>query len=505
MTQQMPIPPAPKPPGLKTPGLKTLAPKTPGPVAPAEEVLREKAMKRAMTGPGQKAGPAEPRQVAEPRQDSRPPQPRQMAPRTQLRGLVLAAACGVLLLLGGLASASLLPIRGAVIASGQILVQGNPQPVQSLDPGIVAEVAVGNGDRVEAGELVLALDPTLARSQLGVAMDRLAQVLAEEDRLIAEAEGRADLRFDLPDLPFAPPDMREAISRQEALFGVRARNAAEGQRRLTESDAQLAAQIAGVEAETAAAEETRILFQQEIATQQALAEKGLVRQVQLNELLRNLSQLSGSISSLQTERTRLEAARREAALALQQEESQRAEQVARDLRDVTGQVQELIQQIVSLQAGLARTELRAPVSGIVSELAVQAPGPVISAGQKLAEIVPDDRAMEVEVSVDPSSIDQVQPGQKAEVIVTAFDPRSVPKLAATVQQVPPNASLDSASGRSFYRVTLVLDPQSTAQLPAGGLRAGMPVEAFLTTRDRPILSWLVAPLLKPLRHALRED
>ena len=181
----------------------------------------------------------------------------------------------------------------------------------------------------------------------------------------------------------------------------------------------------------------------------------------------------------------------------------RAEEVAQGLRDASASVQELVSEIVSLRDAVARTELRAPVEGVVHELSVSAPGSVIAAGATLAQIVPIERGLEIEVAVDPRNIDSVHEGQAAEVVLSTYDPRVVPRLPARVGHVPPGAAQNPETGQSFYRVALVLEPGS---VPAGiDLRPGMPVEAYITTGERSLASWLVAPLARPLARAMRED
>lgn len=425
-------------------------------------------------------------------------------PQTDTRRLIRAGFLGLGLLAGSLVLASFVPLDGAVVAPGQILVEGKPQPVQSLDPGIVATVAVRNGDKVAAGALLLALDPTLPRTRLEIARERLAAALAEEARLRAEAAGLDQPDFTAPaDLPFAAPDMNDAISRQQSLFSTRSAQRDEARKRLVETDAQLAAQIAGLTAQIAAAEEEARLLQEDMERQTTLVADGLARRAPLLELKRQDAVLSGRIASLQADRARLDGARREATLALSQEESRRDEEVAQGLRDVGTKVQELKAEIVSLQEALSRTELRAPTAGIVHELQVPAPGSVISAGAVLAQIVPTDRAMEFEVMVDPRNIDSVHPGQEVKIMLSAYDPRVVPKLAATVTRVPPGAVSDPQTGRSFYRVTVELDPASVPDHVE--LRPGMPVQAFLTTGERPLLSWLLSPVMKPMASAMREE
>lgn len=431
-------------------------------------------------------------------------------PRTDTRAVTRAGAwCAVLLfvVLGGWAA--LATIGGAVIAPGRVLVQGKAQPVQSLDGGIVAAVEVAAGDHVAAGAVLARLDPTLAVARRDIALSRLAETLALRARLAAEAGaaggGAEAPAFAPPPLPFPAPDMTAAVASQRALFVARAARAADARSRLAATQTQIAAQVAGIAAQEAAVQAEAALVAEEIAVQGGLVAQGLARKAPLAELRRQEAALAGRLAGLAAERDRLAGVAEEAALALRQEEGARAEEVAQGLRDSTAAAAELVQEILSLQAQIDRTELRAPVAGVVHELAVTAPGTLLAPGAVLAQVVPVERGVEIEVEVDPRAIDQVRAGQAAEVMIAALDPRATPRLVATVVAVPPGAVTDPATGRSFYRVPLHLSEAEIGRLGGVALTPGMPVEAYLATGERSVLSWLVAPLAVSFNRALREN
>lgn len=432
-----------------------------------------------------------------------PLHPPRLMPRIETGPVLRAGLVSLALLAGCFGLAMWVPINGAVVASGQVLVEGKPQPVQSLEPGIVSEVQVKNGDHVEAGAVILALDSTLLRTKLAAARDQLGNALAETDRLTAEAGGLAEPQFSAPALPFAAPDLSAAAARQKALFDTRRAQRNEAKKRLIETDAQLAAQIEGLDAQIKASEEQAVILDEDLQRQTSLVNDGLARRQPLLDLMRQQAELAGRTASLRADRLRVGGARREAVLTLSQDESRRDEEVAQGLRDISAKSQELISEILALQDQLARSALRAPVAGIVHELQVPAPGSVIAAGAVLAQIVPTNRAMEIEVMVDPRNIESVHQGQSGKVMLSAYDPRTVPKLAASVVNVPPGAVTDPQTGRSFYRVTLRLEG---TVLPEGvDLRPGMPVQAFLSTGERPLLNWLLSPVMAPLSRAMRES
>ncbi len=423
-------------------------------------------------------------------------------PLTETRRLTRAALVLSILLLGGMGAAGFVPIDGAVIAEGRVLVEGKPQTVQSRDPGIVTRVAVRNGDSVVAGQVLLELDSSLAQARLDIAYERLAALLAEQARLETEADGRMTLTFTLPPLPFPAPDLGRAAIRQHAIFTARQRQLSDARARLDQMQAQITLQVQGLEEQIAATLREQALLQADIARQEGLVGQGLARQQPLSDLQRHQAALEGRIAQLQAERAQLDGALHEAQLTFAEGESRRAEEVARSLRDTSTEIGQLSTEILSLSEELARLQLRAPVDGVVHELSVPAAGSVVAAGSALAQIVPAGRALEIEVEIAPQHIDKIHPGQQAEILLTAFDMRGTGRLQAQVLHVAPDAVASPQTGQRFYRATLKLADDS---LPDDlVLRPGMGAQVFLATGSRSLMRWLLAPLAGPVATALRE-
>ncbi|EEB82644.1 HlyD family secretion protein [Roseobacter sp. GAI101] len=176
-----------------------------------------------------------------------------------------------------------------------------------------------------------------------------------------------------------------------------------------------------------------------------------------------------------------------------------------DLRDVTLEIEELALSIVTRQAQLERTDIRAPSDGVVHELQVTTLGGVIAPGGTLLDIVPQNAGYEFEVRVPPQSIDRVRPNQRAQVVFSAFDQQTTPKLVGHVRAISPEAVDDRQSGQSFYRVSLEVPQKELSRLPeTAHLLPGMPVEAFLETQERTVLSYLTEPITTHLRRGFRE-
>lgn len=431
------------------------------------------------------------------------------APRIQLnRDLskpTLIGMAGFAVMVGVLGLwAAFTVIGGAVIASGQAIVQGDAKVVQSLDGGMVQEILVTDGDQVTAGEVMMRLDPTLLQVNLDSARSRLAAALALQERLEAEQLRLSTLEFDYTPLPFARPETAPHEASQREIFLAR-RAVLDGAReQLAETFVQTETRRRGLDGQITATREQIALIDQDLANMETLANQGLARQSQMSELQRTQSELLGRLATLEAEVAQLANSRREQELEILQRERNFMETVVTELRDATAQVEELTLEIITRTAQLDRVEVRAPVDGVVHEMQVTTLGGVIAPGEPILEVIPLGNTMEFTLRVDPHSIDQVWQGQSAKVTLSAFDPQSTPQLAARVTQISPDVVRDATTGQSYYRVDLEVPGAELARLGEVELLPGMPIEAFLETGERSVLAYLMQPLSSHLRRAFRE-
>lgn len=430
-------------------------------------------------------------------------------PDTGLRRPALVCLVAAVALLAGFSLwAQLTPIESAVAAGGQVIVRGKPKLVQSLDGGVVQRILVQDGDRVEAGQLVMRLDPSLQQVNLDIARSRLAEALARSARLQAEDAGLPAPVPDLPALPFAPPDTAAQVAGQARVFETRRAQNLGRAAGLAETLSQLDRLIEGLDAVLAARREQLRYLDRELEAAQSLQARGLMRESQVLALQRSRAEMVGAIAETGAERARQDNAKRNARLEVEQADFAFREEVATDLRSVRGEIDELVLQIATLTGEIARADIRAPAAGVVHEMTVTTAGGVVPADGTVMQVIPLAEGVAFELMLDPHEVDRVFAGQKAQVLFTAFDQRATPRLAGHVTGISPTTvTLPASAGaeRSFYRVALALDEGEIARLPAGTrILPGMPVEAFLETGAHSVMSYLLQPLRSQIVHGFRE-
>lgn len=395
-------------------------------------------------------------------------------------------------------------ISGAVIASGQAVVRGKPKVIQSLDGGIVQEILVADGDVVEAGQVLMRLDPTLLLINLDIYRNRLAETLARESRLQAEYADAAEIVFPTPPATLPEGSLDRHVVGQTEIFRARKEVLAGRVEQLEERILQFRNQIDGVEGRIAASQEQLRFTEKELKTAQSLYDDGLAREAQVLEVQRAQSALLGRLSEEQSELARIRNSIRDTELEILQARRQFREDVVTELREATAQREELELQIVTLEKQLERIDIIAPASGVMHEMQVTTAGGVVAPEAVIAQVVPLEEGVEFEVRVDPRSIDQIYVGQQARVVFPTFDMRTTPEIFGTLATVPPSSVTDPATGQSYYRVVLRVPPEELDRLGDVDLIPGMPIEAFLQTGERSVLSYLTKPLTDQLHRAFRD-
>ena len=421
---------------------------------------------------------------------------------------LLTGFLAIAILAGGFGSwAVASSLAGAIIAPGRFAVASNRQVVQHPDGGVVSTAPVKEGDRVEAGQVLMTLDSTFLASEIAVAQARLGELRARRARLEAERDDAAAIAFpdDLLSASQDNADLAEFIDGQQRLFAARAESRAGIRTQLDRRIEQTQAQIEGIGAQSAALEQQLSLIEEELASSQKLLDDGLARAPQVLALRREAARLAGQVGELAASRGQAEAQITETELQSLNLGAQAREEAITELRDIRAEEVQLAEQLRAAEARSDRLAITAPVSGVIYGLTVFGPGSVVRAAEPVAYVVPQDDALVIEARVEPINIDSVYPGQPVRLVLSAFDTRTTPPLDGSVRHVSPDAFNDERSGQAYYRAEITLDEGQTDLLDeAQVLIPGMPVEAFIRTADRTPLAYLTQPLVHYFQRAFRD-
>jgi HlyD family secretion protein len=428
------------------------------------------------------------------------------ATRRSMRRHLVAAIVVVLVLVVGVGGwAATTAISGAVVASGSVVVDSNVKKVQHPTGGIVGELRVHDGDRVHGGEIVVRLDETVTRANLAIVTKGLGELMARKARLESERDGLDTITFPAQLVADeGDPDRAAAMDSERKLFSLR-KTARSGQKaQLRERIAQLGEEITGLAAQQNSKAKEITLVERELAGVRDLWNKNLVQLTRLTALEREAARLDGERGQLIAAAAQAKGKIAETTLQILQIDQDIASDVAKELREVDGKIGEFVERKVAAEDQLKRTDIRAPQDGTVFQLAVHTVGGVITAGDPIMLIVPEADNLSVEVKVNPQDIDQLQLNQKAILRFSAFNIRTTPEIEGTVTRISADTSTDQRTGQSYYTIRIAMPAEQIERLGDVKLLPGMPVEAFIQTRDRTMLSYLMKPLHDQVLRAFRE-
>jgi HlyD family secretion protein len=425
--------------------------------------------------------------------------------RSMRRHLLVAVVVVCILVIGVGGWGTTAVISGAVVASGSLVVDSNVKKVQHPTGGIVGELRVRDGDHVHAGDIVVRLDETITRANLAIVSKGLDELMARKARLESERDGWDTIVFPAQLVAGASdPDRAAAMDSERKLFNLR-KTARSGQKaQLRERVAQLGEEIAGLTAQQNSKSKEISLVERELAGVRDLWSKNLVQINRLTALEREAARLDGERGQLVAAAAQAKGRVAETALQILQIDQDIASEVAKELREVDGKIGEFVERKVTAEDQLKRIDVRAPQDGTVFQLAVHTVGGVITAGDPIMLIVPEADNLAVEVKVNPQDIDQLQLNQKAILRFTSFNARTTPEIEGVVTRISADISTDQRTGQSYYTLRISLPPEQVERLGDVKLLPGMPVEAFVQTGDRTMLSYLMKPLHDQFVRAFRE-
>ncbi len=416
------------------------------------------------------------------------------------RRLLLGVTLIVLMVVSVGGWAATTPIGGAVIASGFVVVESNIKKVQHPTGGIVAEINVKNGNLVNAGDVVISLDDTQARANLGIVVSQLVQLRGRKARLEAERDQTDQVRFPAGFVE-SGEDAAAIMEGEKRLFEVR-QSVKNGQiAQFNERIGQLKQEIKGTTAQRDAKAEEVDLMRDELERLEAMRKKDLVPTTRTLQAQRDLTRLRGEWGAHIAQIARSQGQISETELQIIGVTQNMQTDASKELRELEARVAELMERKVAAEDQLKRIYLRAPQTGFVHDLTVHTVAGVIGPGENVMSIVPTHDTLGVDARIGTSDIDQVAIGQQAVLRFPALNQRTTPEIRGTVTRVGADLSKDPQGNAVYFTLRISV---SDHDREAFKLVPGMPAEAFISTHERTALSYLMKPLSDQVTRAFRE-
>jgi HlyD family secretion protein len=428
-------------------------------------------------------------------------------PSPEIRLGLLIAGLFFVLFLGW---ASVARLDAAAMAPGRLTVTGQRQTIQHREGGVISEILVKEGSRVQQGQVLIRLSGADVKAQESALAGQAISLLAQRARLRAEQSGGPIVTP--PEFASLTPEERPAaaeamkVQRQQMHARAAVLSAQRGASGERTSQANSSGQ--GYGRQIAAIDQQIKLIDQELAGMQEAAAKGFVSQNRLRELERARAELEGQRGQYAATVDQSRGQAGEARLQGLEAQSSYFDKVTADLREVEASLADVLPKLNAAKDELARIEIRAPVSGTVVGLTVFTPGGVIEPGQKLMDIVPDRAPLTIEAKLSATDGDDVHPGQEAFVRFDALHERSLPPLKGRVSRVSADAFTDEKTGMSFYTAEVSVPTSELDKIQEirgrNVLRAGLPVTIEIPLRKRTALQYAIEPISSALERSFHE-
>jgi HlyD family secretion protein len=399
------------------------------------------------------------------------------------------------------------PLNSAAIAQGVLRSDGGGRKVvQHLEGGIIQRIAVKEGQRVKAGQVLVYLDNTASGARDTALQTTYDTLLAQDARLTAERTGSGRVSYPAELVAREKEEsVKSIIAASDAVF--RARRGAMGEQIsiLRQRVGQSNAEMASTGAQIGALGSQSRLLEEEARGVQTLVDEGLERKSRLLALQRQQAATNGQQGQLVGNQVRIREAVGETQAQMAFLRSQMVTDAAAQQRDVQASLAEMVEKLNVSRDISKRRQIIAPVDGTVVNLRMVTPGGVVGPGQPILDIVPANEKIVVVARLKANDVDVVYQNLSAEIRLTPYKARTMPMLHGTVREVSPDAIYDDKTNTLYYETQIVLDAKELKELRDVRLVSGMPAEVFINLGSRSLLQYLMQPVLDSFHRAFRES
>ncbi len=404
--------------------------------------------------------------------------------------------------------ASFAQIEGAVSAPGLVRSEFNRRTIRQRDAGTVATLNVNEGDRVKQGQILMTFTPTQPQASVDVMRNQTDSERVQSARFEAEMLGKPALVFPADLMARARTDTALAglMRDQVSVFQTR-RRFVEDQRAVFRSQIeQLRARIEGLKLQVQANETSSNLVREQLKGYQSLFDQGFAPRNQVLTMQRTLSDLGGQRGANIATITATQEQIGEVVSSLSKLDQQIQTEAAEGLRTSQVRLADALPRLRSAEELLESSVVRSPVDGVVLGLTQHTIGAATASGERLMDIVPANEPLIIEAKVKPTDIDQVKMGQKARVMLSAYNSRTHQGVDGQVVSISPDL-IEMPEGQAFFRAAVRITPEALIASDNKDvvLTAGMPATVMFVTGERSIMSFLLSPFTAPLAKALKED
>lgn len=402
--------------------------------------------------------------------------------------------------------AAFAPLDKGVSAKGNVTISGNKKSVQTSVEGIITNILVKNGDNVIKGQPLIQLSPIQSKALVSSLSDQYDNLFITQQRLYAQLNNQIIFTLNPNDKYYTAADNLTRISQLQNQL-------------LSEKILELNSEINGYKAiidgithrliHLKKSSQNKLSqinsLQNQIKDLHTLADEGYIPRHRYLEIQRELAENNNQLNDTLGQISTLEKQKLEYEQKIVQRNANYHQSTRSELNQTQLQLSEIEKQLVIELDRLNKMQITAPITGIVMDLSVFTQGGVIRTGQTLMEIVPNDHQLVIEARLAPHLIDKVIPGLPVELMFSAFNQNTTPKIPGEVTVISADRLVDDRTSEPYYQVLINVKDYSLLADNKNKLKPGMPVDVFINTGDRSLLNYLFKPVLDRLHTSLTEE
>lgn len=408
---------------------------------------------------------------------------------------------------GFMAWASIAPLEEGVASSGHIVVEENRQVVQHLEGGLVKEIMVREGDLAIKGDVLVVLEKTRALANRDQIIQEYAASAATVARLSALRDNLTRPDFSRLDGLELGEQQRNNILRRETELFKQQKNALASDITVFEARIQSSEQTVNSRERQIAITETALqAARSELQVVKGIFAKQLARKDQVTGAERLVASLEGDKARLESERETARASINELRARIAQARSDFARDVATDHLEANATLLAAEEQLRTAQDILNRSEIIAPVSGEVLNMAFATVGAVVKPGETLMEIVPDIDRVTASIKVAAVDRSSVHEGQSVRTQFSSYKGWQAPRLEGTITNISADLKTDPITSVSYYEARVHVSSDEMARTDNVEIIPGMPVDVFIYSgKSRTLIDYVFEPLGESLFRGLRRS
>ncbi|MEQ4922907.1 HlyD family type I secretion periplasmic adaptor subunit [Proteus hauseri] len=402
--------------------------------------------------------------------------------------------------------AAFAPLDKGVAATGNVSISGNKKSVQSHTEGVITEILVNNGDKINAGQILVKLSPIQSEALVKSLAEQYDNLVVTQQRLNAELTSATEFILDPHENYYSSVDNIKKITLLQNQL-------------LNEKHTELNSEINGYHAVIDGISSRLIhlkksilnkkaqinSLQSQIKDLQILANEGYIPRHRYQEVERELAENDHQLNETLGQISTLEKQKLEYEQRILQRNARFFQETRTELNQVQLQLSDTEKQLIIEKDKLTKMQVIAPISGTIMDLSVFTQGGVVRTGQTLMEIVPNDHQLVIEARLAPHLIDKVTLGLPVDLMFSAFNQNTTPKIPGEVALISADRLIDERTSEPYYQVFVNVTDTSLLTVNKNILKAGMPVDVFINTGDRSLLNYLFKPVLDRIHTSLTEE